>query len=503
MRPPLPRIAALLALPALGCLEASIVKDLGDSDGIHEPPAVDDYLRLDVFPSQSNPDLLPETHQIDEVWQGLRIEMQGVATCTGLIQGYDATPYLDVSVPGSTVPVRASVALSLPGTVMGATANSDPEQEGFFSLSVPRADGYLLQVRPIEPALLPFRVVEGFSLVEDRIGEIVDLGYGAPVYGHARQLDGLPVEGVPLLVQARDPESGAAGTPVAVAEDGSFQLRVEPGARYEIALSGAEGELVPTVVQALVVEDEEGAELDFALGSLAPLELSGRLTRASDGVAIAGATVRFTALELRDFPGAAFTVEDTTSSLGEYRIALLAGRYQAEYIAPAEHLLSPILDVLDVDEESAGEDDDRALEGLTGIASQVLGPGGEPLAGVAVLATEQGFDGATYATSTDEGGYLALDVPSTKLTYMLTPPDGSAAVSYIEPPADAFPAILMLERGDLVSGVVVSGDDPVANALIEIRDGEGRLYASTLSGEDGSFRVRVLWEGRRDAAAMP
>jgi hypothetical protein len=37
--------------------------------------------------------------------------------------------------------------------------------------------------------------------------------------------------------------------------------------------------------------------------------------------------------------------------------------------------------------------------------------------------------------------------------------------------------------------------EPVAWALIEVRNSEEQIYATTLTDEDGGFEVRVHWEG--------
>ncbi len=82
-----------------------------------------------------------------------------------------------------------------------------------------------------------------------------------------------------------------------------------------------------------------------------------------------------------------------------------------------------------------------------------------------------------------------------KLQFVLKPPEGEASVTYIETPVEEFPSIIMLELGDEISGDIQHDGQPVAFALVEVRDSDDQLYATALTGEDGEFQVRVRWEG--------
>jgi hypothetical protein len=488
----LPVLLALLP----GCAEDYLTMKGGDT-AHQEPPneAVEDYLRVDVFPSDANPTLQPETHILDETWEGLAIDMAGPASLSGEVVGYDAAPWYAVEVPGSTVPVKARVSLSKPGTIMAASVTSDADADGAFSLRLPSSSGYVFSVVPLEPALLPMLVEQDYLLAADHIGERIDLGYGAPVFGRVLDDAGQTFPGLSTTVRVREPETGIESTPVAVDETGAFQLRVQSGTSYEIILAGSVGDIVPTYRQTVMVENEDGAQIDFALGSLEPVEVSGRVLADDGSVAVSNATVRFTALELRDHPGGELVVDDVTSSRGEFRVALLAGRYKTEFIAPVSWELSPALETVDIAAGSPVQDLDQRLEALSPVSCQVLGPTGRGLAGVSVVATEEGFDGYTYTTITAEDGRFALDVPATKLHFALTPPEGEAAVTYLEVPVEDFPPIIMLDQGDVISGTVQHDGEPVAWALIEVRNSEEQIYATTLTDEDGGFEVRVHWEG--------
>ena len=268
-------------------------------------------------------------------------------------------------------------------------------------------------------------------------------------------------------------------------------------------MAGAAGELVPTSSQEITVESEDGAEVDFLIGVIQGVGASGQVLTSSASSAVGGAMVRFTSLELFDFPGGELVIDDITNSLGEYRVVLLPGRYKAEFIAPAANLLSPAQATLTVTDQGDGDDFDVQLDGLYVIESQILGPGGEPISGVTVVATERGFDGYTYTATSDEGGYFLLEVPTVKLQFVLKPPEGEASVTYVETPVEEFPAIIMLERGDAISGTIQHKDQPVAFALVEVRDSDDQLYATTLTDENGEFQVRVRWEGASGDVLLP
>jgi hypothetical protein len=482
-------------LPLGACAEYNVAKNDYEqgANAPSEDDVVSDYLRVDIYPSDQNPDLLPETHTLDEDWEGLELSMSSPVTFSGQVVGYDASPWFDVSVPGSTIPIEALLSVYEQGTIMGGSARTLPEEDGAFELRLPRSDDYTLTVVPVAPEQLPL-LVDHLSVRADSSDELIELDYGAPVYGWVENSSGLPMSSLELELQLRDPITGATGPAVTPSDDGYFQLRALPGSAYDVVLSGASGKLVPTTSQEVLVESDEGAEVDFQIGVIQGVGVSGRVLT-SGSAAVEGATARFTSLELFDYPGGELSLDDITNSRGEYRLVLLPGRYKAEFIAPASMELSPVQTTLEASDQGDGDDFDVELEGLYTIESQVLGPDGQALAGVTIVATERGFDGYTYTTTSDEGGNFTLEAPSVKLQFALEPSGGEASVTYIETPVEDFPPIIMLEHGDAISGTISHGDEPVAFALVEVRDSEDQLYATTLTDELGAFEVRVRWDG--------
>ena len=496
---------ALLALLTSACAEYGVSKNDLDSGGQapREDNPVSDYLRVDVYPSDQNPDLLPETHILDGDWEGLSLSMSTPATYAGMVWGYDASPYFDISVPGSFIPIEAMVSVYKAGTIMSASAHTDAMEDGAFRLRLPRADDYTLAVLPVEPTQLPLLITQGVSIRSDVSDELIELDYGAPVYGRIANGTGLELGALELELWLRDPVTGSVGPKVSPDDAGYYQLRAMPGHSYQVVLAGDTGELVPTTRQDVVVESDEGAEVNFQIGAFESVGVSGQGVTAANSSAVEGATVRFTSLELYDFPDGELILDDITSSRGEYRLAVLPGRYMVEFIAPASMGLSPAQVILAASHDGDGDDFDVQLEGLYTIESQVLGPGGQALAGVTVVATERGFDGYTYTATSDEGGYFRIDVPMVKLQFLLNPPEGQASVTYIEAPVEDFPSIIMLERGDTIQGSILHKDDPVAFAIVEVRDSEDQLYATTVSDDNGEFQVRVRWEGAGGEVGLP
>jgi hypothetical protein len=501
MNPPptRPILPFLLALLTVGCAEYGMSKNDLDSgaQAPREDTVVNDYLRVDLYPSDQTPDLLPETHILDEEWEGLTLPMSSPVTVSGEVWGYDATPYFDISVPGSSTPIEARISVYQPGTIMSAGASTRADEDGAFQLRLPRASDYTFSVVPVEPTQLPFLVEQGLSFDHDQLDQLIELDYGAPIYGYVRNSSGLPLSTLEVELWVRDPATGTVGPSTTPDEDGFYQLRALPGASYQVVMAGAAGELVPTTSQDVLVESEVGAELDFDIGVIQAVGVNGQVL-STGSAEVESAIVRFTSLELTDFPGGELSLDDITNSRGEYRVQLLPGRYMAEFIAPASIGLSPAQATLVVDGQGDGDDYDVYLEELGVVESQVLGPDGEPLAGVTVVATERGFDGYTYAATSDDSGRFQLMVPAVKLQFVLTPPEGEASVTYIEVPVEEFPAIIMLDEGQAISGAVVHDDEPVPFALVEVRDSEDQLYATTLTDELGEFQVRVRWEGSPD-----
>ncbi|MBN1337180.1 MAG: carboxypeptidase regulatory-like domain-containing protein [Deltaproteobacteria bacterium] len=449
------------------------------------------FLRLDVFPSNLDADLLPQTVILEENWEGLEIEMSTPVQVNGRITGFDATPHVTATVPGEDVPVRALIAAWVPGTVM--TGGTLSAEDGSYAIRLAPAAAYTFSVIPTEPPDLPFVVDFPVDVGAGSAGGAVYLDYGVPVHGRVLTEDGLPLQGIE--VQAVEASSGVGGPILTTDAAGWYHLRVLPG-EYEIGVSGLEGSYVPTCRVPVYAEPTTGAEQDFVFGTLEPVTVEGDIRASKPGMGVDDIEVRFTATTLADHPSCGLDVATNTDQYGHFSIRILPGNYVMEVVPPYPVALSPLQESVEIGDESALDLGEIDLEGFVPISAVVRGPGeaGEPVEGVQVHVEVIGFDGFTYDTFTDKIGAFEMDVPHAKLSVRLTPPSTDLAVRRIDVPVDDFPEQVVLGSGRRIAGTVAYRGEPVAYTPIEVRDRTGRLYATTTTGEAGAFAVRVEQE---------
>lgn len=456
-------------------------------------------LRLDIHPSDAAAGLLPQSIRLetDTDWQDMEIAVRPTVTISGFVTGFEATPAAvggldtelgDPTVPGQEdVPVAARVEVALDGSVAGGTASTDAE--GSFQLQVPTGEGYRLVVLPEASDLLPFEVRNVLLLASDLQLNELYLDYGAPVWGQVTRSDGQPVPGV--SVQLVDATSGASGPTSPTDEGGWYLLRAYPGS-YELVVRGEEASSDPTVRQALTVPDEAGLRQDVDLGPTRRMQVEGTLVD-GDGERLGGeddrCIVRLTAVSLADVEGE-LRVETTSDQFGRFELEVMAGEYLLEVIPDFDAPRSPLARSVMVG--SAPLDmGDLALQARVPWSAQVFDPDGEPAAQALVVARELGFDGFTYSVTTGEDGLLALELPATPVELTITPSDTGAAITHlVYDPAEPMTE-LQLSPGKLVSGTLRAEGEPVPFALIEVRDEDGRLYATTISDGEGAFALRV------------
>ncbi|MCK6502627.1 carboxypeptidase-like regulatory domain-containing protein [Myxococcota bacterium] len=491
--------AALLLLALAGCsADMALYEGQDDGDtagGVIELPD----LRLDVHPSDASAGLLPQSIPLlaDAEWTGMQIEVRPTVTISGFVTGFEAAPAAvggidtdlgDPTVPGQDdVPVAARVEVALEGSVAGGTASTDAL--GAFRLQVPTGEGYRLVVLPEESDLLPFEVRNVLLLASDLALDELYLDYGAPVWGQVTRTDGAPVPGV--TVQLVDAATGAEGPRTEVDDQGWYMLRAYPGS-YELVVRGEEASSDPTVRAPLAFAGEEGARLDFDLGPTRRMQVEGTLVDEA-GERLGGederCIVRLTAESLSDLEGE-LVVETTSDQFGRFELEAMAGTYLLEVIPDFDAPRSPVSHAVTVT-TAAVDMGELPLPARVPWSAQVLGPEGEPASQALVVARELGFDGYTYSATTGDDGLLALELPATPVELTITPSDTSAAITHlVYDPSDALTE-LRLAAGTLVSGTLLSAGEPVPFALIEVRDEDGRLYATTLSDAEGAFALRV------------
>ena len=494
--PPRPRLSTCLAaaLIASGCADMALNLE-GTQDGV-----VDEYMRLDVYPSELDADLLPESHRVDGWWLDggdLVLEMSTPVEIGGVITGTDPEPADDVAEDRS-LPVSARVSAWVDGAIQGATTVSDA-LTGRFALELPPASTYAVSVVPADGSGLPFQVLTDQDLTAATDAWDVALSDGVRLHGVVLEADGAPAAGV--AVRPIHAATGVAGSAIATDEAGAWSLRVAPG-EYDLTFTPPEGALAPTTVLSASGEDGDDFGLDLVQGPIEPVLASGRVMDAATHRPGGDTALRFRSSALPQHPDASLEVQALTDASGAWSATLLPGTWQVTVVPPVERSLTPAREQLVL---AVGTDaSDRGITWLDPCATVeavVYDPAGQPAAGVVVVASEDDISGRTFAGTTDDAGILRMTVPASTLHLVLTPPDLAFAVTHLDVEGSDFPPTLALSLGRLLAGRVEHDGAPVRDALVEVRDGHNeRLWASTLTAEDGSFQLRLASDAAESAA---
>lgn len=479
---------------APACADYNLMERTGDfaTDSGQEADAnTGRYLRVDVYPSDASEDLLPQTiYLAGSTWEGVEVAMQSKVRVWGTVDGFEATPHVDASVPGRNVPVEAHVDLVAAGTITSVTTRTDPA-DGSYTLYVPPGDGYLFSVVPENPAELPFHVLRDREFLSGRYLS-VHLDYGSPIWGRVADGLGRPVVG--QEVQALDVMSGVEGPIVTTDSLGYYLLRVEYG-EYDVRFRGPEGSFQPTLVHRTLVEGDEGSQVNATYGSLEPISVRGEVVDRG-GQAVGDVLVRFTSASLYNNPAGTLVVETETDPYGKYSAELLEGQYLVEFLPPYQVACSPTRSAgVDVPQVAGVLDlgETELLDFLT-LEAVLQDPQGFALANVNVTAEQTDFGGYVYNVVSDANGNISLSLPRSDYAFTFNPPpESGAAATRLEVSAAGLPTEIDLPAGNLVSGVVTHDDAPVAYALVDLRDSDGNLYVSTVTDETGAFAVRIEW----------
>jgi hypothetical protein len=406
-------------------------------------------------------------------------------TVTGTVVGYEATPF-GAEVPGiGALPIEAQVTLTRPGTISGATITTDAQ--GRFSLSVPPASGYQLSIVPIDNAAIPFLVEPDLLLVENTNLETIDLGYGEPVFGTVTYEDGTPVN---ALVRAVDPASGVEGATTTTNELGHYMLRTPTGA-ISVVASGAPGSYLPTITQAIDVQEEDGADVDIDMGEVSPVQVSGTVVGQENRQRQKDIKVRFRSSGLNDTDGD-LEVETETDGDGLFSRNILPGEWLAEFIPPFDSGQSPAAIAFTLgDEDTPVSMDQIELADRVQFNRRIVDPNGDPLPGAVLNAQEKGFDGYIYSATADNKGRVDIELPAVDMVMTVVPPTTSLAVTQLHHNPATHSGSLAVAEGQPVVGVVRSEGVGVQFALVEVRREDGTLLASTVTGPQGEFAIQI------------
>lgn len=482
------------ALLASGCAEYDA--SLETPDGV-----ADEYMRLDIYPSEHNADLLPESHLVDGWWldgDDLTLQMSTPVQIGGVISGAAMEP-VDGADNDRDLPVSARVSAWVDGEIQGATATSDA-LSGRFSMELPPASSYAVSVVPADGSGLPFQVLTGQDLSADTDGWNIALTDGLHLSGYVLDVDGQPSPGV--TVRPVHSATGVAGSATISDADGAWSLPIAPGA-YDLHFTPPDGTLAPTATMAVEGDDGDDIALDWVQGPIEPVAASGRVMNADSHRPATGTILHFKSNDMPQHPDATLEVEAVADEAGAWAADLLPGAWQLTLVPPAALSLTPQRDRFTLAEGTATTDRGISwLEPCLTVNAMVRDPSGQPAAGITVVASEDTISGRTFTTTTDATGVLTMTVPATDLHLVLTPADLDLAVTHLDVDGAAFPTTLYMSVGRLLTGLVVHDGQPVRDALLEVRDGHTeRLWASTLTSEDGSFELRIASDAADTAPA--
>ena len=155
-------------------------------------------LRVDILPSGDSA-YLPQSvvfdlSEVDPVTllENLSLDLAPTRRLEGQVTAFDAAPYSDVTVPGSTsVPLVGRVGLSAPA---GQARKTVDVENGLFAIELPAASDYRLVVQPADSAAAVHHH-RALRSHQRRHGFTLDLGFGSPVHGRVVQSDGTVARG--------------------------------------------------------------------------------------------------------------------------------------------------------------------------------------------------------------------------------------------------------------------------------------------------------------------
>jgi protocatechuate 3,4-dioxygenase beta subunit len=494
-----PVVAAAFALAGCSAADGSLLES--DTTGV--APGT---LRLDVYPpaGDASTRLLPQSHLVEpDAYADHRIVLHGTVSWQGTLRAEQAAGWSGaVEVPTTESPLEATItarargfgADAAGGTLLGASVRSDAESGGFI-LEVPAYPDIAWDVAfvPTDGAAAPFHVERAVDLTQGRAEDVL-LPLGAPLYGRIVDDAAEGVSEVPLRLYGRDAEAPVEGAPFSADGTGWYVARVTAVGTYALEVQGptyAGGPLVPTLSTEVLVEDAvDGAALSIDVGSLRETTIEGEAV-GPDGRPVAGASVMLESVALEGGVGTLRRTA-TANEEGRFFVDVLAGVYDLTVTAPYEDVLSPV----SVSAVDASEDADVGLLRLSDpvrLRGLVFDTTGVPVPDVVVTATQDGYDGFVYSSTTDATGAYDLTVPDGGYVVGFAPSDASVAGA---PTTLALVAgeetAVLLEEGALLSGQVSHAGAGVAYALVEVHDAAtGALVARGLTDATGGYALRV------------
>jgi len=476
-----------LGFTSCSSLEKAELAGSGSPGGADFDPN-SNQMRLDIHPQDQNIDLLSQSWIADgdADWGDLTIEVNPSVSVSGQVLGYTVQP-LNAEVPGGDRnPVTANITVQRPGTISSSAVTTDTD--GTFSLEVPPARGYTISISPDDTHLLPFQVVQGVDITDNLDLEEIDLGYGLPVYGRITNDEGTPIHNA--LVNLKHVESGIDGASVVTDSRGHYLIRALPD-DYLLCVKGSPGVALPFLEVPATVNVDQALELDVNLGNTETVSVQGQLTNSEGTQTIRDVKVRLSS-DLLDGTDGRLVIETETDRDGLFSRNILPGSWIGEFISAYDDIWGSLELTFRVSLGGPPEDLEAIpLPDNVTFSSTVLDPNGNPIEGAAVNAHEMGFDSYIYSTTTNSLGRFSLELPPHPVALAVAPPTADLAVTRkIVNPTEGMSEFI-LSTGDLVAGKVISEGTGLEFALVEVRDMTGQLYATTITGPEGDFAVRI------------
>ncbi len=425
---------------------------------------------------------------------GVIISLETPTSVDGMITADVVTPQAaGAELPFEFGPISAQIVVTHSArTVQNYSATT--AEDGFFytDLVAGGYDIFVVPDNPVVPVVAHHEAIAANGATLD-----FQIEQGAAIWGQVRY----PGADGPFHVHVVDGK-GIQTSTAETDDDGYYLIRVMPEqGPFTVVCLGRDDGRDPSLTSepidpaAQITDtglDNEflSAQVDFEYPPYDPKLVSGRVLDENDE-AIKDVAVRFTATELTDYGALDASLQITRNADGNFDASLPAGHYIVEFMSEGAH--SPGQSEVTVSSDTdLGE---ISLDPLTPVTGVVRDQNDRRVGLAKVSCTEVGFGERSWSTYADEKGNYALDLPNTNIVCTLTPPNSrDHALTRQEVDGttlDGGNLDLVLSTGTLIRGAVDLDGEAEAYAVVEFRDHLGRLFGSTATDEEGSFRMQI------------
>lgn len=479
-------IKPLLTLALVGCSAESALLDNVEVGTSPDEATVPESYQLVVYPAVERDNegrirAFPVRLPTVDFRSSNDVQLQRPVEIPGSVTGLNATPRPRASLPGSVGPVDATV------TFRGEEAledhRSQTDEDGFFTAFV-APGAHEVFVRPASPLVPPTSFA--YDVSSGSVAELsIDLRDHTPIWGRVTRGD-QPLVDAPVRLVFAD---GTLGPEVHTDADGWYELRVTEGMNVGLRTRGSGNGIDPMLERAVAPIGPEGLRHDFAYASLPLHTVAGRALTTQQQP-LSGVAYRVTSTTLFDYPDGRVDLTGFTDTNGNVTTRLLAGEYTLSLLMERDQVLTSLETPLLVqDDVDLGV---LRIEGLASIRGTVGDGYGGVIQGATVSCREVGFLQRSWTTNTGEAGEYNLAVAAGRLLCSASSGDPGLATSRETfDPRNGSELHFELTAGARITGVVTFEDEPEELALIEVIDGDGNVWGSTLSDEDGAYELRL------------